>query len=82
MKPLFIKYDKCGTCRKAARWLQENGVDVEPREMLVANPMKEDLGRWVGKSGLPLRKFFNTSGLLYKELNLKEKWPRLRMMSC
>ena len=73
MLPLFIQYPKCGTCRKAAKWLEENNVKVVSRHIVEENPTKEELSLWVDRSGLPLSRFFNTSGLVYKEQNLKEK---------
>lgn len=73
MKPLFIQYPKCGTCRKAAKWLQENNMEVTSRHIVEENPTREELSEWIDKSGLPISKFFNTSGLVYKEQNLKEK---------
>ena len=73
MKPLFIQYPPCGTCRKAALWLKENGVDVTVRHIAEENPTREELSVWIGRSGLPVNKFFNTSGLIYKQQNLKEK---------
>lgn len=73
MKPLFIQYPKCGTCRKAAKWLQDNNVEVTSRHIVEQNPTREELSEWIDKSGLPLNKFFNTSGMVYKEQNLKEK---------
>ncbi len=73
MKPLFIQYPKCGTCRKAAKWLEENNVDVTSRHIVEENPTRGELSVWIERSGLPINRFFNTSGLVYKELNLKEK---------
>jgi arsenate reductase len=73
MLPLFIQYPKCGTCRKAAKWLEENNVKVVSRHIVEENPTKEELSLWIDRSGLPLSRFFNTSGLVYKEQNLKEK---------
>jgi len=73
MKPLFIQYPTCGTCRKAAQWLKTNKIDVVSRHIVADNPTKEELSRWIDRSGLPVGKFFNTSGLLYKEQNLKEQ---------
>ena len=73
MLPLFIQYPKCGTCRKAAKWLEENNVKVVSRHIVEENPTKEELSLWVDRSCLPLSRFFNTSGLVYKEQNLKEK---------
>ena len=72
MKPLFIQYPKCGTCRKAAKWLNENNVDVTSRHIVENNPTAEELSEWIDKSGLPLQKFFNTSGQVYKQNNLKD----------
>lgn len=73
MKPLFVYYPKCGTCRKAMKWLSENGIDVTERHIAEAPPERAELERWHNTSGLQLRKFFNTSGKKYRELNLKEK---------
>lgn len=73
MKPLFIQYPKCGTCRKAAKWLKSNNIDVITRDIVSDNPTQQELSIWIEKSGKPIQKFFNTSGLRYKELNLKEK---------
>ncbi len=73
MKPLFIQYPKCGTCRKAALWLKENGVEVTVRHIVEERPTKAELTEWVERSGLPINKFFNTSGQVYKQQNLKEK---------
>lgn len=73
MKPLFIHYPKCGTCRKAAKWLEEHNVDVEARDIVLNKPAAAELKKWIPMSGLPVQKFFNTSGLLYKEMNLKDK---------
>lgn len=70
---LFIQYPKCGTCRKAAKWLKENSIDVESRDISIDNPTEKELSEWIPKSELPINKFFNTSGLIYKEQNLKEK---------
>ncbi len=73
MKPLFIHYPKCGTCRKAAQWLEFQGVEVTARHIVEENPKKEELSEWINKSGLPINRFFNTSGMIYREQNLKEK---------
>ncbi|MGL5318524.1 MAG: Spx/MgsR family RNA polymerase-binding regulatory protein [Bacteroidales bacterium] len=72
MKPIFIQYAKCGTCQKAAKWLKANGIDVESRDIITVNPTGEELKTWIPKSGLPVNKFFNTSGVRYKELGLKD----------
>ena len=72
---LFIEYPKCTTCQKAAKWLTENGFSFDRRHIKDHNPTKEEIRTWHKKSGLPLKRFFNTSGLLYKELGLKDKLP-------
>lgn len=69
----FICYPKCTTCRKAKKWLDENSIEYEERDIAGDNPTYEELKRWHEKSGLDLRKFFNTSGKLYREMNLKDK---------
>ena len=73
----FIQYEKCSTCKKAAAWLKEHGVSYEDRPIKEQNPTKEELTAWYRKSGLPLKRFFNTSGNLYKELGLKDKLPTM-----
>lgn len=77
MSILFLEYPKCTTCRKARAWLEENGVAFEARHIAEENPNAAELAAWQEKSGLPLKKFFNTSGLLYKELHLKDKLPQM-----
>ena len=72
---LFIQYPPCSTCQKAKAWLTEQGVSFDIRDIKLANPSADELKQWHSRSGLPLKKFFNTSGLLYKSLNLKEKLP-------
>lgn len=72
MTPLFLQYPKCGTCRKASKWLEENNVTVENRHIVEHRPTKEELTAWIEKSGLPVQKFFNTSGQVYKQNNLKD----------
>lgn len=72
MKPLFIEYPKCGTCRKAAKWLKENGIEFDDRHIVDNRPTAEELEQWVTASGIPVAKFFNTSGKKYKEMNLKD----------
>ncbi len=74
---LFVCYPKCTTCQKAKRWLQENGVAYEERNIKEQNPTVEELKEWHRKSGLELKKFFNTSGLLYKSLGLSKKLPSM-----
>ncbi len=71
----FICYPKCTTCRKAEKWLDDNGIGYELRDIKTENPSREELVLWYSKSGLPLKKFFNTSGLLYKSMELKDKLP-------
>ena len=70
---LFIQYPPCSTCQKAKKWLDEKGIAYTDRHIKENNPTYEELKGWYEKSGLPLKRFFNTSGLKYKELNLKEK---------
>ena len=72
---LFIYYPKCSTCIKAKKWLDEEGVKYTERHIVEENPSFEELKEWWEKSGLPLKKFFNTSGMLYKEMQLKDKLP-------
>lgn len=72
-KPSFLCYPRCGTCRKAAAWLGAHGVEVESRDIVECRPTREELAGWIAASGLPASKWFNTSGLKYKELNLKER---------
>ena len=74
----FICYNKCGTCQKARKWLEENGVAYSYRDIKTENPGLEELTAWYKSSGLPLRKFFNTSGQLYKTMELKNKLPDMR----
>jgi len=73
----FICYPKCTTCQKAQKWLDENGFEYEFRDIKINNPTKEELQEWHAKSGLPLKKLFNTSGLKYKELGLSKKLATL-----
>lgn len=73
MKTLFLQYNRCTTCKRAKKWLEENNISFEDRDIIEKNPTKEELKKWYEKSGLPLKKFFNTSGVLYKEMNLKDK---------
>ena len=74
---LFLQYPPCSTCKKAKKWLDEKGIAYTDRHIKEQNPTYEELKRWYEVSGLPLKKFFNTSGLKYKELNLKEKLPNM-----
>ena len=71
----FVCYPKCSTCQKAKRWLEENGIPYEMRDIKLENPSAQELAEWHRRSGLPLKKFFNTSGLLYKSMELKDKLP-------
>ncbi len=73
MNPIAICYPKCGTCQKAEKWLKVNGIEYTYRPIKEENPSIDELKVWLKKSGLPIAKFFNTSGLLYKEQNMKEK---------
>ena len=74
---LFVCYPQCSTCQKAKAWLQERGVAFDERDIKQDNPTEQELRAWHEKSGLPLKKFFNTSGLLYKEMKLKDRLPEM-----
>ena len=74
---LVLVYRKCSTCLKALKWLEENHIEFEERPIVEQNPTYEELKAWHQMSGLPLKKFFNTSGLLYKEMQLKDKLPQM-----
>mgnify|MGYP000951713640 FL=1 len=74
---LFVYYPKCSTCRKAKKWLDENNFKYTERHIVEENPTYEDLKDWYLRSGLLLKKFFNTSGLLYKDMKLKDKLPKM-----
>lgn len=74
---LFICYSKCTTCQKARKWLSDHKLELEVRDIKENNPSYEELKTWYEKSGIPLKHFFNTSGLVYKALNLKDKLPLL-----
>lgn len=73
----FICYPKCTTCQKAQKWLNDNGIPYILRDIKIENPNLEELTQWYRQSGLPLKKFFNTSGLLYKSMELKTKLPTM-----
>ncbi len=73
----FICYPKCTTCRKAQKWLDDNGVEYELRDIKEDNPKFSELEKWYKISGLPLKRFFNTSGLLYRSMELKDKLPSM-----
>ena len=77
MSVLFLEYPKCTTCKKAKAWLEGNAVAFDDRHIVENNPTAEELKTWWQMSGLPLKKFINTSGLLYKELKLKDKLPEM-----
>ena len=72
---LFVEYPKCTTCQKAKKWLETNSVEFTDRHIKENNPTYDELKAWHEKSGLPLKKFFNTSGVLYKSMSLKDKLP-------
>lgn len=74
---LFVCYPKCSTCKKAENWLKENGISCQFRDIKLENPQKEELREWYQKSGLELKRFFNTSGMRYKELKLKDRLPSM-----
>ena len=74
---LFVEYPKCTTCQKAKKWLDDNGIKYIDRHIKEDKPTYEELCDWYSKSGLPLKKFFNTSGLLYKSMELKDKLPHM-----
>ena len=73
MRMLFLEYPKCSTCQKAKKWLDEHQISYEDRHIVENNPTFEELKSWYERSGLSLKKFFNTSGMLYKEMKLKDK---------
>lgn len=73
----FIEYPKCSTCLKAKKWLEEKGYTFHDRNIKEENPTAAEIKEWYEKSGLPLKRFFNTSGMLYKELGLKDKLPNM-----
>lgn len=74
---LFVEYPKCSTCQKAKKWLDDNGVKYDDRHIKDNNPTFNELKEWYEKSGLPLKRFFNTSGMLYKSMQLKDKLPEM-----
>lgn len=74
---LFLEYPKCSTCKKAKKWLDEHQVAYDDRHIVEENPTFDELRDWYGRSGMPLKKFFNTSGMLYKEMKLKDKLPTM-----
>lgn len=74
---LFIEYPKCSTCRKAKKHLEDLGVEFEDRHIVEDNPTAEELKDWIARSGYPVKKFFNTSGMKYRALNLKDRLPEM-----
>lgn len=72
---LFLYYPRCSTCQKAKKWLEEHNVEFTERNIVEENPNFDELQTWYRQSGLPIKKFFNTSGLIYKEMQLKDKLP-------
>lgn len=74
---LFIQYPKCSTCRKAKKWLEAHNIEYTERHIAEDNPSYDELKQWHKESGLPLRRFFNTSGLLYKDMKLKDRLPAM-----
>ena len=77
MSILFVEYPKCTTCQKAKKWLETENVTFEDRHIVENNPSVEELKKWHKMSGLPLKRFFNTSGMKYKELGLKDRIPQI-----
>lgn len=74
---LFLCYPRCSTCKKARKWLEEHNIEFNERDIAEENPNFDELQAWYKQSGLPLKKFFNTSGLVYKEMKLKDKLPSM-----
>lgn len=74
---LFVCYPKCSTCKKAEAWLVKKGISFQKRDIKEDNPTREELARWLAASGLPVKRFFNTSGLQYKALGLKDRLPAM-----
>lgn len=72
---LFIEYPKCSTCKRAKKYMEDRGIAFQDRHIVEENPTEEELTKWIGMSGLPVKKFFNTSGMKYKELGLKDRLP-------
>ena len=79
MNAVFVCYPKCTTCKKARTWLESHGISVEERDIKTQNPTEEELRLWHEKSGLPLKRFFNTSGQQYRALALKDRLPQMSM---
>ncbi len=74
---IFLEYPKCSTCKKAKKWLDENGVKYQDRNIVEQNPSAAEIQQWHEKSGLPLKRFFNTSGMIYREKQIKDKLPAM-----
>ena len=74
---LFVQYPKCSTCRKAKNWLDEHNIEYESRHIVEDNPTADEIEKWHAKSGLPLKRFFNTSGKIYRENKIKDKLPEM-----
>lgn len=74
---LFVNYPKCTTCKRAGKWLKDHGLEYESRNIKEENPTAEELAEWIGRSGLPVKRFFNTSGMLYREMGLKDKLAQM-----
>lgn len=75
MSILFVEYPKCTTCKRAKKWLEEHQIEFDNRDIKLENPTEEELKTWYEKSGLPLKRFFNTSGMIYRDMDLKNKLP-------
>lgn len=78
----FVEYPKCSTCKKAKKWLDDNGVSYEDRDIKASNPSADELRTWHEASGLPIRRFFNTSGMLYRQMGLKDKVSAMSDEEC
>ncbi len=74
---LLLCYPKCSTCKKAKKWLDENNIEYSERDIKLDNPSFDELKEWYQKSSLPLKRFFNTSGMIYRDMNLKDKLPEM-----
>lgn len=74
---IFLCYPKCSTCQKAKKWLEVNGISFDERNIKEENPSYDELKQWYSESGLPLKKFFNTSGMIYRDMQLKDKLPSM-----
>lgn len=82
MTALFIEYPKCSTCQKAKKWLNEHDISFEDRHIVESNPTADELMQWIRISTKPVKSFFNTSGLLYKSMELKSKLPTMNESEC